>query len=243
MPRVQSVFFDLKTWPRAPIMAWGENTCLSTSTSSCSDSIDDARRWRRSRRCSASPVSTHPLPTRCCMMVSQPDRQKRTYALPTPKLLPFDFVFADRQRNPAIHHGKTHLRMAFANTLLQSGIWSKEIVHLSHLRHDAPGLNGDAFFSEISEDSQSLSMVWAIEYGAYRGIEDAGSAVLKEMSRSCVGLPYACSQKADWYIDNDDRDLRSRCNLGQGIDPFEVGGRAIFNGYDPPTCMNQHRQA
>jgi len=33
----------------------------------------------RSRRCSGSPISTHPLPTGCCMLVSKPDRQNRYY--------------------------------------------------------------------------------------------------------------------------------------------------------------------
>ena len=76
-PQVHRAFSNLKTWlARAPITASGSNTYSTISTSMCSVSTGDARPWQPFNRSSDSPATTNRLHTTCCMMVSQPDRQK-----------------------------------------------------------------------------------------------------------------------------------------------------------------------
>ena len=57
---------------------WASSTCNIISTSMCFVSTGDALRWQPFSRSSDSPASTNRPPTTCCMMVSQPDKQKPT---------------------------------------------------------------------------------------------------------------------------------------------------------------------
>ena len=78
-PRVHRTFSNLKAWLRGPTTASARSTCRTTSTSSCSGSTGDVRRWPPSSRCWASRAGTRPPPTRCCTLLSQPDRHQRHY--------------------------------------------------------------------------------------------------------------------------------------------------------------------
>ena len=63
----------------APTTASAPSTCPTTSTNSSSASTDAAPPWRRSNPCWARPSGTPRPPTRCCMLLSQPDRHYRSF--------------------------------------------------------------------------------------------------------------------------------------------------------------------
>ena len=63
----------------APTTASAPSTCPTTSTNSSSASTDAAPPWRRSNPCWARPSGTPRPPTRCCMLLSQPDRHYGDY--------------------------------------------------------------------------------------------------------------------------------------------------------------------
>ena len=65
----------------APTTASAPSTCPTTSTNSSSASTDAAPPWRRSNPCWARPSGTPRPPTRCCMLLSQPDRHFGSFCI------------------------------------------------------------------------------------------------------------------------------------------------------------------